>query len=246
MQPWRPIIFYNNSMDAAGTAKLAALYVLANINVKLTISPRWVDPWWGSSLASTTGPDTRRRAESGWVAPSGVHSPRDIVNRTSVLVINLIVNLQICHDNKSSTWMPSTFKQISPFQQMEKQIQSAWRWIQCPYHWLCPTKCHVNMLISNTIRSSNSITAMLRDVAWVPPLFLCLHQARPKARPREPYTPLWLVGSFKSSSRNRTFNISWQSAIHIKLAGCTNIKLSYQGEGHKTLGQRDASLRPMV
>ena len=45
MQPWRPIIFYNNSMDAAGTAKLTALYVLANINVKLTISPRWVDPW---------------------------------------------------------------------------------------------------------------------------------------------------------------------------------------------------------
>ena len=42
MQPWRyylrAIIFYN-SMDAVGTAKLAALYVLANNN-----DPRRVDP----------------------------------------------------------------------------------------------------------------------------------------------------------------------------------------------------------
>ena len=34
-------------------------------------------------------------------------------------------------------------------------------------------------------------------------MFLCLHQARLIARPREPYTPLWLVGSFSSGSRNK-------------------------------------------
>ena len=43
-----------------------------------------------------------------------------------MLVINLIIYLQICHDNKSSAWIVaiisvSAFKQISPFQQMEEQ-----------------------------------------------------------------------------------------------------------------------------
>lgn len=47
-------------MDAAGAAKLVALDVLANTDVPLIISLRWVDPWWGSSLVSTIGPDGKQ------------------------------------------------------------------------------------------------------------------------------------------------------------------------------------------
>ena len=56
MQPWMhyllAIIFYNNSMDATGAAKPAALYILANTDVQLTSPPRRVDPQWGSSLGA--------------------------------------------------------------------------------------------------------------------------------------------------------------------------------------------------
>ena len=63
-------------MDAAGAAKLGALYVLAITDVPLTTSSWRVDPWWGSSLALTISADTGQRAGAGWVAPSEVRSPR--------------------------------------------------------------------------------------------------------------------------------------------------------------------------
>ena len=48
-------IFYNNSVDAAGAAKLAALYILANTDVTVDHITKAGRPWWGSSLTSTSG-----------------------------------------------------------------------------------------------------------------------------------------------------------------------------------------------
>ena len=196
MQPWKryllAIIFYNNSMDAAGTAKIAALYRLANRDVLLTISLRRVDPWWGSSLATTIGP------EAGWVAPSEVHSPRWHCNGTSVLDVNLIVNLQIRHDNKSSTWMVP----IKTIRMMLNPMLVT----------LTLSSLKSNMLISNTL-CSYSITAMQCYTGAAIVVVKCFSAC---IRP-EPYSYiLWLVGSFSSSSCNKgTFHTQW--AIHIKL-----------------------------
>ena len=95
-------------MDAAGAVKLAALYILANNDDPLTISPRQELAEWPHRRSTPLG---------------------NIISGTLVLDVNLIVNLQIRHDNKSSAWMvsiilPSTLKQISPFQQMEQQYQT--------------------------------------------------------------------------------------------------------------------------
>ena len=93
--------------------------------------------------------------------------------------------------------------------------------------------------ISNTMRSSNSILyssyVMLHGRRHSCEMFLCLHQIRPMARPQEPYTPLWLEGSSSSSSHNN-------GTIHIKLAGHTNIKLSYP----QNIVPWAVSLRPML
>ncbi len=64
MQPRRryllAFLFYNNSMDAAGAAQIAALYVLANTDVPLTITE-------ASSplMRLQPGPDAGRRAGAG-------------------------------------------------------------------------------------------------------------------------------------------------------------------------------------
>ena len=89
----------------------------------------------------------------------------DIVNRSLVLVVNLIINLQIRHDNKSA-WIValliislSTFKQISPFQQREERNTIRMSPEPMPVT-LTLSNSKSNMLISNTVGSSNSITAM--------------------------------------------------------------------------------------
>ncbi len=62
---------HNNSMDAAGAAKIAAFYVLANTDFPLTITEVS-----RPLMRLQPGPDAGRRAGAGWVAPSEVHSPR--------------------------------------------------------------------------------------------------------------------------------------------------------------------------
>ena len=127
MQPWRcyllAIIFYNNSTDTAGTAKLAALYLLANTDVPLITSPRQVDPWRGSRPTPPT-----RDGRLSWLShPRRRSTPLgDIVSRTSALVVNLIGNLQIiCMDSGDYVFRQLS-NNLANFNRWKNKIQSAW------------------------------------------------------------------------------------------------------------------------